>query len=112
MKPFAYSRVTTAVSAIDSVSQEPHAKFLGGGTNLIDLMRENIEQPEALVDITGLPFAQITERDDGGLGLGAGVRNTAVAAHPLVRERYPMLSEAILCGASGRSGTWRPSAAT
>jgi len=102
MKPFAYSRVTTAVSAVDSVSQEPHAKFLGGGTNLIDLMRENIEQPDALVDITGLPFSQITERDDGGLGLGAGVRNTAVAAHPLVRERYPMLSEAILCGASAQ----------
>ena len=102
MKPFAYSRATTAVAAIDAVSQEPHARFLGGGTNLIDLMRENIEQPDALVDITGLPLSQITERDDGGLTLGAGVRNTAVAAHPLVRERYPMLSEAILCGASGQ----------
>jgi xanthine dehydrogenase YagS FAD-binding subunit len=102
MKPFAYARATTAVAAIDAVAQEPHAKFLGGGTNLIDLMRENIEQPDALVDVTGLPFSQITERRDGGLTLGAGVRNTAVAAHPLVRERYPMLSEAILSGASGQ----------
>jgi xanthine dehydrogenase YagS FAD-binding subunit len=102
MKPFAYSRATTAISAIDALAQAPRAKFLGGGTNLIDLMRENIEQPDALVDITTLPFSQIAERNDGGLTLGAGVRNTAVAAHPLVRERYPMLSDAILCGASGQ----------
>jgi xanthine dehydrogenase YagS FAD-binding subunit len=102
MKPFSYFRPTTAMGAIEAVSQERHAKFLGGGTNLIDLMRENIEAPDALVDVTGLPFSQITERADGGLRLGAGVRNTAVATHPLVRERYPMLSEAILCGASGQ----------
>jgi xanthine dehydrogenase YagS FAD-binding subunit len=102
MKPFDYARPTSAAAALDEVAHRPNSKFLGGGTNLVDLMRENIEQPDALVDITRLPFSEIREREDGGLSLGAGARNTAVASHPLVRARYPMLSEAILSGASGQ----------
>jgi xanthine dehydrogenase YagS FAD-binding subunit len=102
MKPFEYARPTSTAAAVDEVKHRPNSKFLGGGTNLIDLMRENIEQPDALIDITRLPFSEIREREDGGLSLGAGTRNTAVASHPLVRSRYPMLSEAILCGASGQ----------
>lgn len=102
MKPFEYVRAASTASALDEVAHRPNSKFLGGGTNLVDLMRENIEQPDALVDITRLPFSEIREREDGGLSLGAGTRNTAVASHPVVRARYPMLSEAILCGASGQ----------
>jgi xanthine dehydrogenase YagS FAD-binding subunit len=102
MKPFTYSRSTSVQAAIAAAERTSHVKFLGGGTNLIDLMREQIEQPDALVDITGLPFSQMTDRDDGGLSIGAGARNTAVASHPSVRARYPMLSEAILCGASAQ----------
>ena len=101
MKPFAYSRSTSIPAAV-AAGEAPNVRFLGGGTNLIDLMREEIEHPDALVDITGIPFFAIRERDDGGLSIGAGARNTAVAAHPLVRARYPLLSEAILCGASAQ----------
>src|SRR5437762_9859017 len=102
MKPFVYARPTTATAAVDEVAKRPNGKFLGGGTNLIDLMRENIEQPDTLVDVTRLPFTQIRERGDGGVSIGAGVRNTALAAHPLIRANYPVLSQAILCGASGQ----------
>src|SRR6187431_2682655 len=102
MKPFTYSRATSLQAAIAAAEQPSRVKFLGGGTNLVDLMREQIEQPDALVDVTGLPFSEITDLSDGGLSIGAGARNTAVAEHPSVRTRYPMLSEAILCGASGQ----------
>lgn len=101
MKPFAYARAGDAPTALGLIAQ-PHTKFLAGGTNLVDLMRENIEQPDTVVDITGLPFAQIEELPDGGLSIGATVRNTAVAVHRLVRERYPLLSQAIVFGASGQ----------
>jgi xanthine dehydrogenase YagS FAD-binding subunit len=101
MKPFAYSRSSTVSTAV-AAGEAPNVRFLGGGTNLIDLMREEIEQPDGVVDITGIPFAAITDRPDGGLSIGAGARNTAVAAHPFVITRYPVLSEAILCGASGQ----------
>ena len=102
MKTSTYARLEHRRRIGRRSARGPNRKFLGGGTNLVDLMRENIEQPDALVDITRLPFSEIRERPDGGLSIGAGVRNTAVAAHPLVRARYPMLSEAILCGASGQ----------
>ena len=102
MKPFTYSRSMSVQAAVAAAEQTHDMKFLGGGTNLVDLMREEIEQPDALVDITGLPFSEIAARADGGLSLGAGARNTAVAAHPAIRARYPMLSEAILCGASAQ----------
>jgi xanthine dehydrogenase YagS FAD-binding subunit len=77
------------------------AKYLGGGTNLVDLMRETIEHPEVLVDVSGLSRG-IEETQDGGLRIGAGVKNTAVAADRRVRDRYPLLAEAILAGASAQ----------
>jgi xanthine dehydrogenase YagS FAD-binding subunit len=76
--------------------------FLGGGTNLVDLMRLGVEEPELLVDVTRLPYDRIEETAEGGLRVGATVRNSDLAAHPLVRERYPVLSEALLNGASGQ----------
>lgn len=100
MTPFDYSRASDVADAL-RMGAGVEAKFLGGGTNLIDLMRETIERPAALVDITGLP-AQITERDDGSLMIGAAVRNTALAEHRAVRTRYPVLSRAILAGASAQ----------
>lgn len=102
MKSFAYARAADAPAALRLLAQMPNARFLGGGTNLVDLMRENIEQPDALVDVTGLPLDQIEERPDGGLLIGATARNTAVARHRAVRERFPFLAQAILFGASGQ----------
>lgn len=102
MKPFAYARAQDAPAAVALISQHAKAKFLAGGTNLVDLMRENIEQPDTLVDVTGLPLANIGERPDGGISIGAMVRNTAVANHRLVRDRYPLLAQAIVFGASGQ----------
>lgn len=97
--PFSYER---AIDAADAVRRATGAaKYLGGGTNLVDLMRETIEQPDKLVDVTGLP-AEITEGADGGLVLGAAVRNTALAENRLVRTRYPMLARAIMAGASAQ----------
>jgi xanthine dehydrogenase YagS FAD-binding subunit len=95
-----YARATDAEDAIRRAEGE-HVKYLGGGTNLVDLMRETVEAPSALIDVTGLP-AEIEETDDGGLMIGAATRNTAVAAHPAVRTRYPMLTRAIVAGASAQ----------
>jgi xanthine dehydrogenase YagS FAD-binding subunit len=102
MRPFAYARATDTADAVRLFEDLPHARFLAGGTNLVDLMREQIEFPEALVDITGLPLDQIEERPDGSLLIGAVVTNTALAQHLGVRERFPMLAQAILFGASGQ----------
>jgi xanthine dehydrogenase YagS FAD-binding subunit len=103
MKNFSYSRADTVEGAVSLLSQQANSKFLGGGTNLVDLMRENIEQADALIDVTRLsPGKVISELPGGGLSIGAAVRNSAVANHALVRERYPLLSQAILFGASGQ----------
>jgi xanthine dehydrogenase YagS FAD-binding subunit len=102
VKNFTYARADSVQGAISLLSQNTNAKFLGGGTNLVDLMREEVEQPDALIDVTGIASAGITELADGGISIGAAVRNTAVANHRLVRERYPVLSQAILFGASGQ----------
>jgi xanthine dehydrogenase YagS FAD-binding subunit len=96
----AYSRATDATDAIRR-AQAQDGSYLGGGTNLVDLMRETVETPSALVDVTGLS-AEIEETDDGGLMIGAATRNTAVAEHPAVRTRYPMLTRAIVAGASAQ----------
>jgi xanthine dehydrogenase YagS FAD-binding subunit len=96
----AYSRATDAADAIRR-AQAGNAKYLGGGTNLVDLMRETVEVPSELVDVTGLS-AEIEETDDGGLMIGAATRNTALAEHPAVRGRYPMLTRAIVAGASAQ----------
>jgi xanthine dehydrogenase YagS FAD-binding subunit len=102
MKNFAYSRAGTVDAAVTLFSQRENSKFLGGGTNLADLMRENIEQPDALIDVTRLSSSAITELPDGGLSIAAPVRNSAVANNRLVRERYPLLAQAILFGATGQ----------
>ncbi|MGB7922664.1 MAG: xanthine dehydrogenase family protein subunit M [Pyrinomonadaceae bacterium] len=102
MRNFAYARAENVGTAIQSVTQNPNAKFLGGGTNLVDLMRENIEQPDSLVDVTALPLAQVEELPGGGVMIGALVRNSHLAANRVIRERYPVVSEAILNGASGQ----------
>src|SRR5215470_12537070 len=102
MKNFVYARAENVGSAIQSITQLQNAKFLGGGTNLVDLMRENIEQPDHLVDLTALPLAHVDELSGGGMSLGALVTNSHLAAHPLIRARYPVLAEAILHGASGQ----------
>ena len=101
MKDFTYSRAGTSQEALTLIATLPNAKFLGGGTNLVNLMRENIEQPDALIDITRLPSTGIAESANG-ISIGAEARNTAVANHPLIRQRYPVLSQAILFGASGQ----------
>ena len=99
MNPFSYSRAADAGDALQRFT--PAAKYLGGGTNLIDLMRETIERPSALVDVTGLPN-MIEEREDGALVIHAAAKNTAVAEHRAVRSRYPVLARAILAGASAQ----------
>jgi xanthine dehydrogenase YagS FAD-binding subunit len=102
MKNFSYSRAGTVPEAISLISTHSHARFLGGGTNLIDLMRENIEQPDTLIDVTRLGPSGIEETAGGGVRIGAEVRNTAVANDRAIRQRYPVLSQAILFGASGQ----------
>jgi len=101
MRPFAYERPDDAAGAI-AAAREPGAMFLGGGTNLVDLMKLGVEAPERLVDVSRLPFDTIEETADGGLRIGAAVRNSAVAADRRVRERYPLLALALLSGASGQ----------
>ena len=101
MKNFSYVNADSVGAALSTIARTPGAKFLGGGTNLVDLMREGIEQPDVVVDVTHLSAA-IEDLDDGGIRIGGGVRNTAVAEHVAVRERFPVLQQAILLGASGQ----------
>jgi xanthine dehydrogenase YagS FAD-binding subunit len=101
MIEFSYDRAQTVSEAIGIAANRANAKYLGGGTNLVDLMRERIEHPEALVDVTGLSQT-IEARADGSVLIGAGARNTAVAADPTIRRRFPMLARAILAGASAQ----------
>jgi xanthine dehydrogenase YagS FAD-binding subunit len=101
MKAFTYERATDAGAAIAAVSKAG-AKFISGGTNLIDLMRLEIEQPTHVVDISRLPLKGFAESPDGGLLIGAQVSNSDAAAHPVVRTRYPVLTQALVAGASGQ----------
>jgi xanthine dehydrogenase YagS FAD-binding subunit len=101
MKPFRYERASDIASACTSAAQ-PAAKFIAGGTNLVDLMKLEIETPAALVDINALPLGGIEETPESGLRIGALVTNSAVAADMKVRRKYPLLSQAILAGASGQ----------
>ncbi len=101
MRPFRYECADDERGAVAAVAR-PGAKFLGGGTNLIDLMRLGVETPSVLVDVTRLPLDRIEPLEDGGLRIGAGVRNSDLAADPRIRDRYPALAEAVLAGASGQ----------
>lgn len=98
MNPFHYSRPTEVQQAVQMSSAA--SRFIAGGTNLLDLMKENISHPEHLIDITGLPLHDIQETAEGGLRIGALVSNADLAWHPLIEQRYPLLSQAILAGAS------------
>ena len=100
MQPFDYQRVNDPQAAIDAIAQAPHARFLAGGTNLVDLMKQHVEMPAQLIDIDRIGLAKIEELPNGGLRLGALARNSDTADHPMVRERYPMLAQAIYSGAS------------
>lgn len=100
MKPFNYQKADSSNAAVQELSNNNQAKFIGGGTNLLDLMKYGVEVPDSLVDITKLPLAEITELPNGGVRIGALARNTATANHPLIRERYPLLSQAFLSGAT------------
>ncbi|MFI6002001.1 FAD binding domain-containing protein [Streptomyces sp. NPDC051366] len=102
MKPFAYVRATSLQEAADAYAAHPGSRYLGGGTNLVDLMKLGVETPGALIDVSRLPLEEIRELPDGGLRVGATVRNSDLAADPLVRTRYPLLSRALLSGASGQ----------
>jgi xanthine dehydrogenase YagS FAD-binding subunit len=103
MRPFTYERATDARGAIAAVVRAgPGARFISGGTNLLDLMKLEIERPTHLVDISRLPLGAIEDLPDGGLRIGAQAANSDTAADMRVRSRYPVLSEALLSGASGQ----------
>jgi xanthine dehydrogenase YagS FAD-binding subunit len=100
MTPFTYARAHDVAEAV-RLGEVRAAKFLGGGTNLVDLMRETIERPTSLIDVTGLS-STIEERADGSWLLGAAAKNTSVAEHPAIREQFPVLTRAIVAGASAQ----------
>jgi xanthine dehydrogenase YagS FAD-binding subunit len=103
VRPFRFERATDAQQAVALLDGEPEARYLGGGTNLVDLMRLGVETPAVLVDVTRLEqHNQIEETDGGGLRIGAAVSNNELAVDSRVRTRYPVLSEALLHGASGQ----------
>lgn len=106
MRPFQYTRATDASDALKTISADGAARFLAGGTNIIDLMKEDVERPTALVDITRLKLSQIKIVSDGAskgsLSIGGLAKNSDTANHPLVRQNYPLLTQAILAGASGQ----------
>lgn len=102
MRPFTYERASTPAAAASAAANNHNAKFIAGGTNLLDLMKLEIETPQHLVDVNGLAFDKIESTPEGGLRIGALVRNTALAAHDTVRRDYGLLSRALLAGASGQ----------
>ncbi|MCD9195222.1 FAD binding domain-containing protein [Streptomyces albireticuli] len=102
MKEFAYQRAFDVPGALALLDAGSDARFLGGGTNLVDLMKAGVERPARLVDVRGLPLNRVEPTADGGLRIGATVTNSDLAAHPEVRRRYPALAQAVLAGASGQ----------
>jgi xanthine dehydrogenase YagS FAD-binding subunit len=102
MKPFTYERAQSTAQAVASASKMPGAKFVAGGTNLLDLMKLQIEAPQHLIDVNHLGLDAVEATPDGGLRIGALVRNTDLAAHPRVRRDYGLLARALLAGASGQ----------
>ena len=102
MIDFGYMRANDVADAVRQIAADPTAKFIAGGTNLIDLMRQDVERPARLIDISRLPLRSVEETASGGLRIGALVPNSDLAYHPLVAHRYPMLASAILAGASAQ----------
>jgi xanthine dehydrogenase YagS FAD-binding subunit len=99
---FQYARAGDAADAVQQIAADPRAKFIAGGTNLIDLMKEEVERPTRLIDITRLPLRSVEETAEGGVRIGALVPNSDLAYHPLIERRYPILASAILAGASAQ----------
>ncbi|MFJ6016268.1 FAD binding domain-containing protein [Streptomyces sp. NPDC092952] len=102
MREFGYERAFDVAGAVNLLGSVPEARYLGGGTNLVDLMKAGVERPALLVDVRELPLDGIEPTPDGGLRIGAAVTNSDLAAHPEVRRRYPALTQAVLAGASGQ----------
>src|SRR3712207_1980418 len=102
MKPFTYRRAHSPAEAAAAAARTRGAKFIAGGTNLLDLMKLEIETPTHLIDVNGLAVDRIETTADGGLRIGALVRNTDLAAHPRVRRDYGVLSRALVAGATGQ----------
>ncbi len=106
MRPFKYTKASNPANAVQSVSANNNSKFLAGGTNILDLMKEDVERPDELVDVTRLNLTQIKTVSDGankgGVSIGALGKNTDAANHPLIRQNYPLLTQAILAGASAQ----------
>ncbi len=100
MRAFDYIRVNTVDEAVRAKAADPEARFLGGGTNLIDLMKYEVEDAKRLIDVTRLPLTRVDALPSGGVRIGALVRNSDLAQHPLIVTRYPVLSQALLAGAS------------
>ncbi len=99
---FHYSRATDVADAVRQIAADPAAKFIAGGTNLVDLMKEDVERPSRLIDISRLALTKVEEAPHGGLRIGALVPNSDLAYHPLIEKRYPLLASAILAGASAQ----------
>jgi xanthine dehydrogenase YagS FAD-binding subunit len=106
MRPFKYSRSSDANEAVRLIDGKQNASFLAGGTNILDLMKEDVERPTELIDISSIKFNQVknitTGENKGGVSIGASAKNSETANHPLIREKYPLLSAAILAGASAQ----------
>src|SRR3979490_269958 len=97
---FQYSRANDVVDAVRQIGADPAAKFIAGGTNLVDLMKVDVERPSRLIDISRLPLRNVEETAGGGLRIGALVPNSDLAYHPVIAQRYPLIASAILAGAS------------
>ncbi|GAB3863307.1 xanthine dehydrogenase family protein subunit M [Micromonospora andamanensis] len=100
MRPFRYERATDPAGAVALLAGSPRAAYLGGGTNLVDLMKLDVARPDLLVDIRRVTSRSIEELPDGGVRVGAGVSNSDLAADPLIRHRYPVIAQAVVSGAS------------
>lgn len=102
MKPYHYEQARDIPGAVAALAEQPNAKYLAGGTNLVDLMKLEIMTPDVLVDVRRLTSDEIEETEDGGVRIGAAVTNSDLAADRTIRSRYPVLSQALLSGASGQ----------
>jgi xanthine dehydrogenase YagS FAD-binding subunit len=102
MNPFRYERASDASTAIAMLAQAPEGAFLGGGTNLVDLMKLGVAQPQLLIDVSHLPYNRVELLSDESVRIGAAVRNSDLAADRTIRSRYPMLAQALFAGASGQ----------
>ena len=100
MNNFAYTCASDVADAVRQIAADPAARFIAGGTNIVDLMKENVTRPSRLIDITHLPLKTVEETPGGGVRIGALVPNSDLAYHPLIEKRYPIVASAILAGAS------------